>query len=202
MKSTLAVRTAGLIGIVASLFGLCAVITATFLAGNTFSWNKNALSDIGVSTVSLAANVFNISLIITGILNFIFALGFTKAKAKNSLFYLGGLLLVLGGIFLSLVGVFTEAYGRLHFYVSAGYFSLFSLAIILNGFAFRKAGRVTRGNISILIGLIAALVMLSATIVEWHILLGLGFAVSELVASLIFSAWTIWMGLNLLTMDR
>jgi hypothetical membrane protein len=202
MKSTLAIRTAGLIGIVASLFGLCAVITATFLAGNTFSWNKNALSDIGVSTVSLAANVFNISLVVAGLLNFIFALGFTKANAKNTLFYLGGLLLVLGGIFLSLVGVFTEAYGRLHFYVSAGYFGLFSLAIIMNGFAFRRAGQAAWGNVSMLTGLIAALVMLSGTIVEWHILLGLGFAVPELVASLIFSAWTIWMGLNLLTMDR
>jgi len=198
MKSTLAVRTAGLIGIVASLFGLCAVITATFLAGNTFSWNKNALSDIGVSTVSLAANVFNISLIITGILNFIFALGFTKAKAKNSLFYFGGLLLILGGVSLSLVGVFTEAYGRLHFYVSAAYFGFFSLAILVNGFAFRRAGRASWGNASILTGLTAALVMLSGTIAEWHILLGLGFAVPELIASLIFSAWTIWMGLGML----
>jgi hypothetical membrane protein len=198
MKSTLAVRTAGLIGIVASLFGLCAVITATFLAGNTFSWNKNALSDIGVSTVSLAANVFNISLIITGILNFIFALGFTKAKAKNSLFYLGGLLLILGGISLSLVGVFTEAYGSLHFYVSVGYFGLFSLAIILNGFAFRKTGQATWGNVSILTGLIAALVMFGGTIAEWHILLGLGFAVPEIIASIIFAVWTIWMGARML----
>jgi len=198
MKAREAVRFAGLVGIVASLFGLCSVLAATFLAGNTFSWNKNALSDIGVSTVSLAAGVFNVSLIITGILNFVFALGFTKADAKNSLFYLGGLLLILGGISLSLVGVFTEAYGSRHFYVSAGYFGLFSLAIIMNGFAFRRAGRAMRGNISILTGLIAALVMLSGTIAEWHTWFSLGFAVPEFVASLIFSAWTIWMGIDML----
>ena len=197
MKSMMAIRIAGVVGIFASLFGLCTVLTATFLAGSTFSWNENALSDIGVSTVSLAANVFNSSLIITGLLNLIFALGFTKANAKNALFYIGGLLLILGGISLSLVGVFTEAYGRLHFYVSAGYFGLFALAIIVNGLALRKAGQATRGNVSILIGFISGLVVLSGTAIEWHLWLGLGFAVPEIIASIIFAAWTIWMGISL-----
>ena len=199
MKSTMTVKNAGLIGIIASLFGLCSVLTATFLAGNTFSWNKNALSDIGVSSVSVAANVFNISLILTGILNFAFALGFTKAYMKNTLFHLGGIMLMLGGISLSLVGVFTEAYGRLHFYVSVAYFSFFPLAVMLNGFAFRKAGRAIMGNISILAGLIAAFVILSGVAAEWHIWFGLGFAVPEIIASIIFASWTVWMGSNLLT---
>lgn len=199
MKATEAIRFAGLIGVVASLFGLGSVLATTFLAGSTFNWNKNALSDIGVSTVNVAANVFNSSLIITGILNFVFALSFTKTNAKNALFYIGGILLMLGGISLSLVGVFTEAYGKLHFYVSAAYFSLFSLAIMLNGFAFRKAGRATMDKISILAGFIAAFVILSGVAAEWHIWLGLGFAVPEIIASIIFASWTVWMGSNLLT---
>lgn len=198
MKYSMAVKFAGLIGIFASLFGLCSVLAATFLAGNDFNWNRNALSDIGVSTVSIAANVFNISLVLTGVLDFVFALGFTKANARNALFYVGDLLLVIGGISLSLIGIFTEAYGILHFYVSAGYFGFTSLAIILIGFAFRKAQRATRGNVSILIGLIAALTMLGGTFAEWHVLLGLGFAVPEFIASLVFAAWTIWMGYSLL----
>ena len=197
MKYSTAIKAAGLVGIFASLFGLCSVLAATFLAGSTFSWNNNALSDIGVSTVSLAADVFNISLITAGLLNFIFALGFTRANAKNALFYIGGLLLILGGISLSFVGVYTEAYGRLHFYVSAGYFGLFALAIIMNGVAFRKSGQAVRGSVSILVGLIAASVMLSGALAEWHILLGLGFAVPEIIASVIFAAWTIWMGISL-----
>jgi hypothetical membrane protein len=194
----MAIRTAGLIGIIASLFGLCTVLTATFLAGSTFSWNKNALSDIGVSTISLAANIFNVSLILTGILYFIFALGFTKANARNVLFYLGGILLILGGISLSLVGIFTEAYGRLHFYVSAAYFSLFSLALMTNGFALRKSGQATRGNISILAGFMSGLIVLSGTALEWHAWLGLGFAVPEIISSIIFAAWAIWMSLDML----
>lgn len=202
MKYSLAIRTAGVIGIIASLFGFSSVLLSTFLAGNTFSWSRNALSDIGVSTVSLAANVFNISLAITGLLNFVFALGLTKANAKNPLFYLGGLLLILGGISLSLVGIFTEAYGRLHFYVSAGYFGLLSLAIIMNGFAFRKAGQKTWGNVSVLAGLIAGSVVLTGTFLEWHVLLGLGFAVPEIISSIIFAAWTIWMSLDMLFGER
>jgi len=198
MKAREAVRLAGIIGMVASLFGLCSVLAATFLAGNTFSWNTNALSDIGVSTVSLAANVFNISLIVTGLLNLVFAFGFIKANAKNSLFYLGCLLLILGGISLSLVGVFTEAYGRLHFYVSAGYFGLFSLALLLIGFAFLNAKQATRGSISILVGFISGLVVLSGIALEWHSWLGLGFAVPEIISSVIFAAWTIWMSLDML----
>jgi len=198
MKSAMTVKSAGFIGIVASLFGLCSVLTATFLAGSTFSWNKNALSDIGVSSVSVAANVFNISLIVAGILNFVFALGFTKANAKHPLFYAGGILLMLGGISLSLVGVFTEAYGRLHFYVSATYFSLFALAILLNGLGFRKTGRATMGNISGLAGLIAGLVVLSGTAIEWHTWLGLGFAVPEIIASIIITAWTSWISSTML----
>ncbi len=194
MKHCLAIRIAGLVGILASVFGLTSVLAATFLAGATFSWSENALSDIGVSTITLAANVFNISLILTGILNLIFALGFTKANAMNTLFHIGGLLLILGGISLSFIGVFTEAYGSLHFYVSAGYFGFISLAIIINGFAFRKAKQTTKGTVSILTGLITALVMFTGTIAEWNTLLGLGFAVPEFIASLIFAAWTIWMG--------
>ena len=197
MKSSRVIRSAGLIGIAASLFGLCSVLVATFLAGDTFSWSRNALSDIGVSTVSLAANVFNISFIITGVLNFIFAIGFTKANSKNTLFYFGGLLLILGGISLSLVGVFTEASGRLHFYVSVAYFSLVSLGILAYGLAYQKAGQASKAYASVLTGLIAGLVVLSGTAAERHVWLGLGFAVPELISSVMFGAWTAWMGYNL-----
>jgi hypothetical membrane protein len=193
------VRFAGLVGIVAGLFGLSAVLTATFVAGESFSWSKNALSDIGVSPVALAANVFNYSLVLTGILNFMFTLGFVKAYAKGMLFYSGGMLLILGEASLSLIGVFTEAYGRLHTVVSTAYFALFALALIVVGFAFRKMNLTAKGYVSILAGIAAALVMLGGITPGWHTWLGLGFAVPEIIASIIFASWTVWMGSNLLT---
>jgi hypothetical membrane protein len=192
------VRFAGLFGIAAGLFGLSAALTATFVAGDSFSWSENALSDLGVSSVSLAANLFNYSLALTGVLNFVFTVGFIKAYAKSPLFYLGGLLLILGSGSLSLVGIFTEAYGRLHTVVSTAYFALFLLALIVVGFAFRKMNLTAKGYVSILAGTAAALVILGGITPGWHTLLGLGFAVPEIVASTIIAAWTIWMGSSLL----
>src|SRR3989338_4039872 len=115
------IKSAGLMGIFSSILGISAVLAATFLCGGgcgddtriwiewgrdgSFSWSSNALSDLGVSKV---ADIFNYPLVLAGILNFFFAIGFVKAYAKNVLFYLGGIILILGGGSLSLVGVFTE----------------------------------------------------------------------------------------------
>jgi len=57
--SNLIIKLVGWVGIVAAVFGLSGVFAATFLAGEEFSWNRNALSDLGVSQV---ANLFNYSL--------------------------------------------------------------------------------------------------------------------------------------------
>jgi hypothetical membrane protein len=197
MSSSKFVRFSGLIGIIAPIFGLLAVVASTSL-WEDFSWSQNALSDIGVSPVSSAAYVFNYSLILVGILNFIFTLGFVKAYAKNALSYLGGIILIGGGGSLSLVGVFTKEYGDLHSYVSFGYFVLFPIAMILVGIAFRRMNMQTRGYASILAGIIALFVILSAIILRWHKLLNLGFAVPEILEAIVIAAWIIWMGTTLI----
>jgi hypothetical membrane protein len=194
MSSPKFVRFAGLIGIIAPIFGLSAVVASTFL-WEDFSWSSNALSDIGVSP---AADIFNYSLILVGILNFVFTIGFVKAYAKDTLFYIGGTILVLGGGSLSLVGIFTEDYGALHSYVSLGYFVLFPIAMIIAGIAFRKMNMQTKGYTSILVGITALFVIISAIILRWHKLLSLGFAVPEILESIIIAVWIIWMGTTLL----
>lgn len=192
--NNLKIKLAGWVGIVAAVLGLSGVFAATFLAGEEFSWSRNALSDLGVSR---AANLFNYSLIIAGILNFFFAVGFVKAYAKSALFYLGGIILILGGGSLSLVGVFTEDYGVLHTYVSLGYFVLFSLAMILVGYAFVRMNMQVKGYLSVLAGIIALIIILGGVILDWHTWLGLGFAVPEIIEALIIAAWVIWMGVSL-----
>jgi len=189
------IKLAGWVGIVAAVLGLSGVFAATFLAGEEFSWSRNALSDLGVSQV---ANLFNYSLIIAGILNFIFAVGFVKAQAKSASFNLGGVLLILGGGSLTLVGVFTEDYGVLHTYVSLGYFVLFPLAMILVGYAFVKMNMQVKGYLSMLAGIIALIVILGGVILDWHTWLGLGFAVPEIIEAIIIAAWIILMGAGLM----
>lgn len=194
MSNSAVIRLAGLVGIIAALFGLIAVLAATVLAGENFSWSKNALSDLGVSQV---ANVFNYSLITVGILSLIFAFGFMKAYAKNAFFYVGGILLMLGSVSLSLIGVFTEHYGVLHVYVSVGYFALFPVAMILVGTAFARMNMRSKGYVSILAGVIEIIVILGGEVFAWHKWLGLGFAVPEYIASVIFASWTTLMGASL-----
>jgi hypothetical membrane protein len=194
MNSSKFARLAGLIGIITPIFALSAVVASTFL-WKDFSWSSNALSDIGVSP---AADIFNYSLILAGILNFVFTIGFVKAYAKGTLFYLGGIILILGGGSLSLVGVFTEDYGALHSYVSLGYFVLFPIAMILVGAAFKKMNMQTTGYSSILAGITALFVILSAIITQWHKLLNLGFAVPEILEAAVIAAWIVWMGANLI----
>lgn len=211
---------AGLVGIIAPIFAISAVIVSTLLcgagcgpetkasyrwgSGGRFSWRSNALSDLGVSEV---AHIFNNSLILVGLLNFIFGIGFVQAYSKGMLFYLGGILLVLGGVSLSLVGVFTEDYGVLHLYVSLGYFILFPTAMMLAGLAFTRMNMRTKGYISILAGLIALLVIVGGLTIMWHIRLDLGFAVPEFIEAIVISGWIVWMALSLFrpsqpSMDR
>jgi hypothetical membrane protein len=191
------IKFAGLVGIVAPILGLSVVFASTLL-WEDFSWSSNALSDLGVSQV---ASLFNYSLILVGILNFVFAIGFVKAYAKSVLFYLGSILLTLGGGSLSLVGVFTEDYGALHGYVSLGYFVLFPIAMILVGFAFVKMNMRIKGYLSVLAGITALVVILSALILRWHTLLGLGFAVPEIAEAFVIAAWIIWMGISLVRLQ-
>jgi len=205
------VRFAGLIGIVAPIFALSAVFVSTVLcgagcgeaaktwshwqSGYSFSWSINALSDLGVSSV---AGIFNYALVAAGLLNAIFALGFMKAYGKASLFYLGAAILILGGGSLSLVGVFTEAYGPLHGYVSLGYFVLFPVGMILVGLAFRGMGERSKSYPSITLGIAALIVILSGAFAKWHLWLGLGFAVPEIIEALIIGGWVAFMGASLL----
>jgi hypothetical membrane protein len=195
MNSSKFIRFAGFIGVIAPILGLSGVFVSTLLAGEGFSWSRNALSDLGVSQ---AAGIFNYSLILVGMLNLVFTIGFVSAYAANTLFYVGGILLTLGGASLSLVGVFTENHGVLHSFVSLGYFVLFPIAMILLGFAFVKVNKNVWGYLSMSAGAGTLFVILSALVFRWYALLNLGFAVPEIVEAVILAVWIGWMGIGLI----
>ena len=202
------IKIAGLIGILAPIFALSGVFIATLLcdAGcgtglgeqyssawnpdGSFSWKSNALSDLGVSTV---AAIFNYPLIIGGLLNIVFYLGFISTYKGNKIILLGSLIAVLGTISLALVGIFTEAYGTLHLYVSMGFFIFFPIGLIIIGTGFYKDKLKKLGQISIISG-IASLIVISGFINEWHLMFDLGFAVPEYIEALILSMWSIYNG--------
>ena len=205
----------GWVGIIAVTFGLSAIFASTLLCGvgcgnpipapfneahewasdGSFSWKSNALSDMGISKI---ANIYNSSIIIFGILTLVFYIGFIWTYAKSKLFYLGGILLILSGISLSLLGVFTEAYATPHMILAMVIFVLGSIGLMLVGLAFRRMNMKTKGQLSILVGIVSLLVTAISMPIPWYSWLDLGAAVPEIVAISAPSVWMVWMSVGLI----
>jgi hypothetical membrane protein len=209
------IKISGLAGIIAPLLILIAILTATFLCGpecgnpipppfnminswkddGSFSWRSNALSDLAISKVS---PIFNSSIFIGGILLFIFAVGFVMTYAKNTLFYLGGILLMISSVSQFLVAIFTEAYPLHHIFLAYIVFILTPTGLILIGLSFRSINMKSKGNLSIVTGVLTLL----AILFPWNIWLGIGFAVSEMIIFTLIWIWMIWMGVGLIRLSE
>ena len=215
MENSKFISFAGLVGIIGFVFGFFAIFASTLLCGpgcgnpipppfdetnswtddGSFCWKSNALSDLGVSRVD---NIYNFSLIIFGILDLIFIIGFVRAYAKSVLFYLGGILLILASVSTSLVGVFTEAYATPHMILAVVVFVLEPIGLMLVGLAFRRMNMKIKGHLSILVGIVSLLVTATSMLIPWYTWLDLGAAVPEIVALFAPSVWTVWIGISLI----
>jgi hypothetical membrane protein len=184
-------RVAGAIGIVASTLPLAMILASTFLE-KSFSWNKNALSHIGVSQL---AWLFNSALVIGGFLNLLFAVGLRRYLNKTRRVKDGASLLIVSSISLTLVGVFTENYALVHALVALGYLLLAPLGVVLIGLGEKRR---TIGKLSLVLGVIALLSLLILPGIVFGLNLQVGFAIPELLESLVLSAWTICYSLELL----
>ena len=185
------IRIAGISGIIASTLPLIMIFASTMLE-KSFSWNKNALSDIGVSQT---AWLFNSALIVGGLLNFLLAIGLRNYLAKTRWLKIGVSLFTISSISLALVGVFTENYNIIHALVALGYLLLAPLGIICIG---RGEKSKQFGKVSLAIGTIALLTIFGLPIITFVVNLQIGFAVPEFAESLALSIWTFWVSLRLL----
>lgn len=184
------IRVAGLSGIIGSILPLIMILTSTVLE-TTFSWNKNALSDIGVSSY---AWLFNSALIAGGLLNLLFAFGLRKYLGKTRWLKAGVLLIIVSSISLALVGVFTENYSIMHGLVALGYLLLTPFGLICIGLGEKSK---EFGKINLLLGLIALLAIIALPIITFVANLQIGFAVPEFLESLVYSIWIFWVSLKL-----
>ena len=185
------IRIAGISGIIASTLPLIMIFASTMLE-KSFSWNKNALSDIGVSQT---AWLFNSALIIGGLLNLLFAFGLRNYLGKKRLVKVGVSLLIVSSISLALVGVFTENYNAIHALVALGYLLLAPIAIICIG---QGEKNEQFGKVSLALGIIALLTIFGLPVIAFVVNLQIGFAVPEFAESLVLSIWTFWVSLRLL----
>ena len=185
------IRISGLSGIIGSILPLVMILESTVLE-KSFSWNRNALSDIGVSQT---AWLFNTALIVGGLLNLLFAIGLRNYLSKSIWLKVGIFLLILSSISLSLVGVFTENYNLLHVLAALGYLLLTPLALICIGIG-EKIKKI--GTVSLASGVIALSAIFGLSVIIFSFNLQIGFAVPEFIESLVISIWTFGVSLKLL----
>jgi hypothetical membrane protein len=188
-------RLSGISGIISSTLPLIMILVSTVLE-ESFSWDRNALSDIGVSHL---AWLFNSALVIGGLLNFLFAVGLRSFIDKTFWLKIGVSLIIVSSISLSLVGVFTENYSSIHVLVALGYLLLTPLGLICIG------GREVShqiGKVSLVLGIAALLTILGLPIITFVANLQMGFAVPEFLESLMLSVWTFWVSLKLIKADK
>lgn len=189
-KRTLTLRAAGLCGVASPIIAL-ALISLAISMSPWFSWTENALSDLGVR--GTAAVLFNSGLVIGGILTGIFAVGLRETLRSRTLSHAGALIFVLDAAALCAIGVFPETTGKIHFYVSVAFFTLFPIAMFLIGASMTRFSSERKlGLFTVLVGLVAAVIWAF----QWD-----GVAIPEIVAGVSASAWSIIFGTRLLLTD-
>ena len=105
-----------LFGILGPLSAVIFIIIAIVLSP-WFSWETNALSDLGHPVKSDVASLFNFGLLLCGFLTIFYSITIFRNYAKYTSY-----LLVFVGLALQLVATFDEIYGALHFLVSVLFF--------------------------------------------------------------------------------
>jgi hypothetical membrane protein len=118
-------KSAYILGIASISIPLIFILIASLVSG-WFNLYHNALSDLGHAVRSNVAWIFNLGLVIGGVLIII-----TSDRFILSSDLAMGILVSIIGFLLILIGVFDEVYGRLHFYVSFMFFSLLLLMALI-----------------------------------------------------------------------
>ena len=185
-------RLAGLCGILSPVVAFSAIALAIALSP-WFSWRKNALSDLG-ALKSPVWPIFNGGLIIASILALFFAYELL-AHLEGRLGRAGAALLLVGSLSLALIGVFPEDVRPVHFIVSAAFFILAPLGLVVIG-ASRllgpEKGLRPLGALTLVLGVASGL-----TWAFWALLRpALGIAVPETIAAALVSAALIVLGLR------
>ena len=160
------------LGLIAPIFGFCCV----FLSISSFpwfNWSKNAISDLGHSTMSGVSPLLNLGFLLTGVLLEIYAVSILMIHKKWS-----GYFLILTSVGLQLVAVFDEIYGVLHLIVSVFFFVALTIATAI--YALER-----RSNLAV----VAFIVIVSSWLFYWGRLYQTGIAVPEMISSSAASLW-------------
>ena len=175
-------------GNISALFGLIspvlgfAFISISIISSPWFSWDKNAISDLGHSLMSDVSIILNFGLLLTGLMLIIYAVLALRREAKWT-----GYCLILSGFALQLIATFDEVYGYPHQVVSILFF--ISLIIMSILYAFEGKSRLAASAFIVIL-------------VCWALFLVGGYhsgiAVPEVISSIAVSSWIMYSALKIL----
>ena len=172
---------------ICALFGVAGPLLAFVSVGVSiavspwFSWERNALSDLGHAVKSGVAPAFNFGLLITGLFLTIYAV-----KVLNKYATWTGYSLVISAFTLQVIAVFDEVYGVIHLVVSILFFIFLGTTSLLYAME-RKSYSATA---AFTIGLISWMFY-------WAGICSTGIAVPETISSVAVLLWIITSALKI-----
>lgn len=172
-------RAYALFGFFGPLLVYLSIIVSLWLSP-WFSWENNALSDLGHATNSDAASIFNLGLLLAGFLLMLYALTAFKKHAKYSSFCL-----LVSAFLVQLLAAFNEAYGSLHYTLAVPHFVMLSVTSIV--YTVEKRSTVA---------LITFLVVMFSWLLYALNVFNIGIAVPETVSKLVI-AWIMYSALRI-----
>jgi hypothetical membrane protein len=169
-----------LFGIIGPIIAISFIATSIILSP-WFSWENNALSDLGHSDKRDIAPLFNFGLLLTGFFTIIYSITSFRKHAKITSYFLA-----LAGLSLQLVATFDEVYGTLHFLVSVLFFATLGVASI--SYIIEK--RSFLAVVALIIGLVS-------WIVYGLEIYSIGIAVPETISSMATASWVVFSALKI-----
>ena len=187
-------RIGSLAGIASPIIGILMVLLSIYFSP-WFSWQENALSDLGVEQsggTQIAIYLFNIGMIIAGSLIALFVVLTRSILASNRRNKIAYAILFIGGINLALVGIFTENIPMVHRTVALMYFVTTPISLMIIGSG-KIASDRTFGLFSIGAGAVALVVILGLVFSTLGIPIGEiypeGAAIPEFIEAVILGIW-------------
>lgn len=169
-------------------------ILLSIISSSNFNWFNNALSDLGVEK-GVTSVLFNLGLIVSGVLLWIFGLGFFMSFRKNALTVAATLSYMIDVFALVMIGIFNENSKPLHYCFSLAFFILFPVSTLMVCSAFFRLKRQKMGFFTLATGAFAAIVWAVQFLVEPF----QGVAIPETLSALAACAWVVVMSVDMFT---
>ncbi len=191
-KTVTWLKIAGTCGIITPLIAFGCILLAIAYAPQ-FSWTDNALSDLGVMPNPTSV-LFNLGLIVSGILAIVFAFGLLIFFNKTVSGRIGAIMFVLDCLALICIGIFPESAKPMHLYASVAFFAIFPLAMFLMTASFVLSSKHRMAVFTFAIAVFAAVVWAAEFLVHYVP----GVAIPETLSALAACLWVAVLSFNIL----